>query len=110
MESREDYRTLTLGAAAAALLAASIGCGVIGAAKLLTQVLPEMKSALTWYERVGSLSGETGIGIIVWLVSWLILHKTLQDKEPNMVVAATISFALIALSIIFLFPPVYLIY
>lgn len=97
----------TNGPAAAALIAAGVGCAAIGIATILATASPGIADALNWKSSVGTLSGKTGVGIIVWVVSWAILHAILRKREPKLSVAIGIAAVLIAVGFIALFPPVY---
>ncbi len=107
MDSQENDHLLKLGAAAAAILACSLGCLVIGILTLLVQISPAIAASLNWWSPVGPLSGETGLGIFAWLVSWILLHFILRKREPNMFLVGAFSFLFLALAMVLLFPPFY---
>lgn len=64
-----------------------------------------LKIALTWSNPVGPLSGKTGVGVIAWIVSWVILHTLWKDKEMDFGKVFTATLILIALGFLFTFPP-----
>jgi hypothetical protein len=95
------------GEAAAAFVAGGIGCFVIGLMVTLTEMpaLVDLKNALTWSNPVGPLSGKTGVGVIAFVLAWVIAHFTLRNKDVNLkayVIAAAI---LTALGFLGTFPP-----
>jgi uncharacterized membrane protein YkgB len=69
------------------------------------EMSPGLKTALTWSNPVGPLSGKTGVGVIAWIVSWVILHTLWKDKEMDFGKVFTITLILIALGFLFTFPP-----
>jgi len=96
-----------LGAASAAFIASGIGCFLIGLFTTLAEMSPSLKTALTWSTAVGPLSGKTGVGIIVWIISWVILHNMWKDKETNFGKALTVTLVLLALGFLLTFPPLF---
>ncbi|MEX0805929.1 MAG: hypothetical protein WD688_21820 [Candidatus Binatia bacterium] len=95
------------GVAAAAVLAAAIGVFVTGSMTTLAEVSPSLRAALTWSGAVGPLIGKTGVGVIVWLIVWPILHAIWRGKDVNFSAVYTVSLILIALGWILTFPPVF---
>ena len=95
------------GPAAAALIASGIGCFTIGLFTTIAEYNTPVKNALNWYNPTGPLSGKVGVGIIVWLIAWLILHLALKNKDPKIKTVATWAFLLIALGFALTFPPIF---
>lgn len=95
------------GPAAAATLAAAIGVLIIGLATTFAEVSEGLKGFLTWSQPVGPLSGKTGIGVIAWLLSWLILHGLWKGRSVNFSLVYRISLVLIGLGLLLTFPPVF---
>jgi hypothetical protein len=95
------------GPAAAALIASGVGCFAIGLMTTVAEYSTPIKDALNWYKPTGPLSGKVGVGVIVWLIAWAILHFTLKDKNPKIQTAATWAFVLIALGFALTFPPIF---
>src|SRR5262249_17995780 len=98
---------VAIGEAAAAFVAGGGGCFVIGLLVTLTEIpaLVDLKNALTWSDSVGPLSGKTGVGIIAFVLAWVIAHFTLRNKDVNLkayVIAAAI---LTFLGFLGTFPP-----
>lgn len=100
-------KTLTNGRAAAALLAGGIGCAVLGAIVLLSEISDPIGKALNWMNPVGPLSGKVILTIVVFFGSWLGLHFLWKDKEVNLRRIVVIAFVLLAVGIVLTFPPVW---
>jgi hypothetical protein len=98
---------VTTGQAAAALMASGIGTLFIGLMTTGAEASPALKEFLKWSEPVGPLSGKVGVSLIVWLISWVVMHQLFKDKESNLARAFTITLILIAIGVIFTFPPVF---
>jgi len=73
------------GAAAAAVLSAGVGSAVIGLLTTGAAISAGLKSALTWWSPAGPLTGKTGVGVIAWLVSWIVLHTLWKDEDVALV-------------------------
>src|SRR5215207_4452803 len=69
------------GAAVAAILAAAIGCAVLGLIIPFSEFLPALKNALNWYNPVGPLMGKTSVSVIAYFIAWLVLHRAWKDRE-----------------------------
>jgi hypothetical protein len=95
------------GVAAAAVLASSIGVFIIGSLTTLAEISGSLKAALAWSGAVGPLMGKTGVGVIVWLIVWPILHAVWRGKEVNFSAIYAVSLILIALGWLLTFPPVF---
>jgi hypothetical protein len=93
------------GGALAAVLAAAIGSFSLG--------LLVLANAAGWYAApslygpAGGLSGRTTFALIVWLVSWAILHARWKDRAMRAGGIFGWSLVLIALSLVLTFPPVW---
>jgi hypothetical protein len=95
------------GAISAAFIASGIGCFVIGLMTTGAVISGTLKSLLEWSKPVGPLSGKTGVGIIVWLASWGILHVLWKERESNLRTTMIISLILVGLGVLLTFPPVF---
>lgn len=95
------------GAALAAIVAAGIGCVIIGLATILAEVSTVVKESLNWWPPAGPLSGKTGIGIAAWLLSWGLLHALWHKKELPFRSLWIFAMLLILLGWIGTFPPVF---
>ena len=93
------------GAAAAAVLAAGIGCFTLGLLTVLAAANDRVSEVLDWYHRVGPLSGKTTGAVLGWLVAWFILHLLLRRRAADLGPITVATFILIALGWIGTFPP-----
>lgn len=96
-----------VGVASAAFVSSGIGCLVIGLMVTGAEMSEGLKNALNWWNPAGPLTGKTGVGVIVWLVSWAILHRMWKDKDTGFAKAFTITLILIALGFLLTFPPIF---
>jgi hypothetical protein len=92
------------GPGAAALVAAGVGVFVIGMLTTLAEASPAISSALAWVRGAGPLSGKTGAGVIVWLVTWIVLHAAWKDKNPDLGRTFSWALTLIVAGFVFTFP------
>lgn len=97
----------TNGPAAAAILAAGIGVFVLGLFTVLAAANEGIKNAITFYNPSGPLSGKTTLGVLAWLISWPVLHFMWGRSTVNLNRIMIVALALVALGVLFTFPPVY---
>jgi hypothetical protein len=95
------------GPAAAAILSAGVGSAVIGLMTTGAVISAGLKSALNWWSPAGPLTGKTGVGVIAWLVSWIILHTLWKDEDVALVRVLVVTLVLLALGLLLTFPPVF---
>ena len=95
------------GPAAAAILSAGVGSAVIGLLTTGATISGGLSSALNWWSPVGPLSGKTGVGVIAWLVSWIVLHTVWKYKDVAFVRVLAATLVLLALGLLLTFPPVF---
>jgi hypothetical protein len=107
MTTRSMNPAKPTGPAAAALVAAGLGTFVIGMMTTLAAASAGLRNALVWYSPSGPLSGKTGVGLIAWLLAWVILHSALRGREVNLGRAFTLAIVLIAAGFLLTFPPVF---
>jgi hypothetical protein len=93
------------GPAAAALLAAGAGVFATGLLTTLAEVSSGLRGALTWWSPAGPLTGKTGVGVIVWLVAWIVLHAVHKNRDMEIDGALRWAWILIALGFLGTFPP-----
>jgi hypothetical protein len=96
---------VAVGVASAAFVSSGIGCLIIGLMVTGAEMSPGLRTALTWSNAVGPLSGKTGVGVIAWLISWAILHSMWKDKEMEFGKVFTVTLILVALGFLLTFPP-----
>lgn len=93
------------GVAAAAILAAGAGVFATGLMTTLAEISSRLRNALIWYTPSGPLTGKTGVGIIVWLVAWVILHSMYKNRTVNFDRIMLWAWILIFLGFLGTFPP-----
>ena len=97
--------TLTNGRAAAATLAAGIGCLAMGVFTTLGEVSQGVGNLLSFYNPVGALSGKTIVTVIVWLLSWSLLNGRWKDRQMDYMRVLVPSLVLVGLGLLGTFPP-----
>lgn len=93
------------GAAMAAILAAAIGSATLGVLVLLGAA--RLYSAPAIYGPAGGLSTRSTLAVLVWLVAWAVLHRRWQNQDVASERIGAWSLALVALSVLANFPPVW---
>jgi hypothetical protein len=93
------------GPAAAAHLAAGLGCLTLGLLTWLGAWQESIDRTLTLFEQVGPLSGKSSGAVLVWLFAWAGLHAWLRKRAFNFGAVFTITLVLIALGFAGTFPP-----
>lgn len=104
-ESTVQLKELPNGGAAAALLAAGIGCFTLGVLSVLANVFGPFSDALKLYGLGDDISGISTLMILVWLISWLILHQLWKKRQVNFTRIFVFTLILIALALLCTFPP-----
>lgn len=98
------------GPAAAAVIAAGIGCFLIGVMTTLAEVSAGLGSFLTWNKGVGPLSGKTSIGVIGFFVAWLILSRMWGKKDIAFSTIYLWTAILLIAGLLLTFPPFFTIF
>jgi hypothetical protein len=98
---------IALGPAAAAILAAGTGCLVLGLIGPISEAIPALRNALNWWNPAEPLVGKTTVAVVVWLVSWALLHMMWKDREVDFGRIWKLSAIFIAIGFIGTFPPVF---
>jgi ABC-type uncharacterized transport system permease subunit len=94
--------------ALAPLLAAGIGCAVLGVLTILVEYSPNfLKPHLNFYTPVGPLSGVSILAVVAYFSSWLFLATVFAKKKVSEVRWLTFTFIFICLGFLFTFPPFY---
>ena len=99
-----DFDEKPEGPISAAIIAGGIGCLALGVFTTLAEASTSVKDWLQWDDRVGPLAGKTGMAVLIWLVSWAVLHVVYRDKPFETRRALTISLILIGLGVLGTFP------
>lgn len=68
------------GPGAAAVLAAGVGALTLGVVTTLSEMSTTISGWLDLYSRVGPLSGKTIVTVVVWLLSWVVLHLVMRER------------------------------
>ncbi len=93
------------GPVVAALIAGGLGSATIGLMTVLAEASHSIMNALNWWNPAGPLTGKTLVGVIIFFVSWIVLHFIFRGKNVNFARAATIALILLGLGILGTFPP-----
>ena len=93
------------GEAMPAFVAASIGTFSMGLFVILHEA--GIFSAPALHAGAGGVSGRTTLAIVVWLVAWVVLHRSWRARQLAPAGPFGASIALIVLGLIGLFPPVW---
>ena len=104
--SQGTERELTNGPGGAAILSAGIGCFAIGVLALIGDGSKKMAGLFTFYRPTGPLSGVSTLGIVVWLVVWLVLARRWRTKVVAMDKVNLAAFIFLALGLLLTFPPI----
>ena len=92
------------GPIAAAVIAAGVGAFALGLLTTLSEMSKTIKDLLNFYDPVGSLAGKTVGALVIWLVSWVLLHMVYRDKGFETRKTLTLALILIALGTLGTFP------
>ena len=92
------------GAAVAAILAAAIGCAVVGLIIPIAEAFPAIKNLLNWWNPGGPLVGKTSVAVIAYFVSWFVLHRMWKDRDVEFSGIWKVSLVLLAIGFIGTFP------
>jgi hypothetical protein len=93
------------GSSAAAILAAGIGLAVTGLMTVTAENIASWSSALVWSKPVGALSGKTSLGLIGWVVSWVVLGLLWKGKEVKLRPVLVVAAILAVVGLLLTFPP-----
>ncbi len=104
MPARES--PLPNGRAAAAILAAGIGCFSLSIFAIAADQSSAIKNLLNFYKPTGALSGVTTIAIAIWLMTWLLLHLRWHTKTVAAAKISAIALTLLGLGLLLTFPPI----
>ncbi len=94
------------GPAWAAVLASAVGCFVFGLATFLCEASKGFKAFATWYALSGSLSGQVGISVLAWGITWAAAHSFWKSREGS-ASARWVTIALVGAGFVLTFPPVF---
>lgn len=103
------------GIAQAAILSAMLGMLTVGVVNLATSISGNFKEIVhsigkIWMpgaEGIGPYSGKETVALAVWLISWIILHHFLRDKEVDNRLILFIFLVGLGLATTLVWPPVF---
>jgi hypothetical protein len=93
------------GSSAAAILAAGVGLAATGIFTLLSESIAAVSKALAWSKPVGALSGKTSLGLIAWLVGWIVFGVLWKGREVKLRPVLVAAVILAVVGVLFTFPP-----
>ncbi len=93
------------GGAVAALLAAGIGAFAMGLVVILNEA--KLLVAPSLYGPAGGLSGRSTVAVLVWLVTWALLHARWRARELAVGRALVWTLVLTSIGTVLVFPPVW---
>jgi len=96
---------IPMGEAAAAFIASGIGCLVMGLMTTGAVLNLALKDFLTWSAPVGPLSGKVGVAVVVYFISWAVLHSQWKGKDVDFNKMFTITLVLLGIGLLLTFPP-----
>ncbi len=99
-----SHETESSGGAAAAFVAAGIGCAALGLLTTLAAISEGVKNLLNWWNPAGPLAGKSSVAVIIWIASWIVLHMMWKNKAVTVQLALTVTLLLIAAGTIGTFP------
>jgi hypothetical protein len=99
-----EYPDKPEGPVSAAIIAAGIGSLALGIFTTLAEVSEGFKDFLNFNNSVGPLSGKTTYAVVVWLISWVVLHFMYKNKPMESRKALTVALILVALGVLGTFP------
>lgn len=70
----------------------------------LAEASASIADKLAWSDKVGPLSGKTILTVIVWLLSWAVLHVVYRSREAETRQALTIALVLTGIGVLLTFP------
>ena len=104
-----SVRTVTYttksGKALASLVAAGIGCAVLGLITVLAEHSTGLRALLTFASGVGPLSGKTSVAVVLWLIAWYLLYRRFQTNPPTWTSGLVATWVLIGVGFLGTFYP-----
>jgi hypothetical protein len=98
------------GPGGAAILAAGIGCAMVGILAFAAEASKPLANMLNFYNPTGPLSGKTTVAVIVWLVAWFVLSRLWKSKSVAMAPINVAAFILLGVGFLLTFPPFWAIF
>jgi hypothetical protein len=107
MSISQEVDRIPNGPGAAAILAAGIGCAMVGILAFAAEASKPLAGTLNFYNPVGPLSGKTTVAVIVWLIAWFTLSRLWREKNVAMGAVNLAAFILLGVGFLLTFPPVW---
>lgn len=107
MTTQNNETTTKTGPVAAALISSGIGGTVLGLMTTGAVLSAGLKDFLNLWNPAGPLTGKATMGVLAWLVSWVLLNSSLKDKDYDLGKAFNITLILLAVGLFFTFPLVF---
>ena len=104
-EDDHPVAALPTGPAAAALLAAAIGCALLGLCALAADAWRPFAQLLNLWHPTGPLSGVTDLAIVVWLATWFGLSRRWAQREIPLRSVSRAAAVLFGVGLLLTFPP-----
>ena len=103
----KDMNDKVNGPVSAALLAGGIGSAAMGIITFIYELDDKsgFSKSMGWSKALGGLSGKSSWAIIIFFVSWAILHYIWKDKDTDFARISSIAIALLFVGLIGTFPP-----
>ena len=97
------------GPVSAALLAGGIGSAAMGIITLIYELDDKsgFSKSMAWNKGVGGLSGKSSWAIIIFFVSWAVLHYIWKDKDTDFARISSYAIALLVVGLLGTFPPLW---
>jgi hypothetical protein len=94
----------------ASFIACGIGSTVFGLAVIGAEMSTSFKNAIVLNSGVGPLSGKAAIGVVAFVLSWILLHFGMRGKNVPLKTSFIIGVALTLLGVLFTYPPFFLLF
>lgn len=104
-DSESTDRITSNGAALAAFLAAGIGAFALGVIVILNEA--DVLTVPAVYGPAGGISGRTTAAVVIWLLSWAVLHRRWNGREIGTGRVNAVTLILTGLGVLLSFPPVW---
>ena len=92
------------GPVSAAILAGGVGALTLGVLTTLAEASTSIRDFLNVYDPVGPLSGKTIGAVLIWLMAWVVMHRTYRHRPLESRKALMVALVLIALGVLGTFP------
>jgi hypothetical protein len=105
-QTEDSSQEIPNGPAAAAILAAGLGCLSVSLLGWLGDFLPSLAHFFIFYPPTGPLSGVTTTAILFWLLVWAVLSRLWRGKTVSLGKISIIALLLVLAGLLLSFPPI----